>query len=559
MNDVIDAMQQNLSGPINHSGEYVKEVNEIIEFYKFYDGKPDRKDDINDSCTYGQLWAIPDNLDYKPTREIRNHVKKLIHKQARFMFGVPPTLTFKPYDSQHKDSAEQKRTVVEKVLEDSNFWSSTFKAFIDCTVGKRVLLCATILPGQPIQFKYYKVSEFIYSVDPNDCTKLQSVQICYQDDSTVGKMQVDQRWHRWTYTMNNGSCWCLYELIDGLGNTTVVQQPAIDENGNEIEGEVVTTPIRQYFNTKFSQIPCKVILNGGLTGDIRGTSDVKDLMDLANSYNKVNSDYRDALRFRMFEQPVFIDADSESLKNVKIAPNAMIDLKSDPGMGDGTGVAKAQATMLSSSFSFAQGAEIYLDRLKKDMYELMDQPLPEQLNNVPSGKALRFLFFDLIARCEEKWTEWDTAIKWVISIIEESCKVYKLYPELNACSAVQTLTNIVINHNYPIPEDEEEKRKVAVQEVQANVMSHKTYIRKYGDVEDENGEWDEIMQEMDELNNSSNQGYMNTIDDELDKPIEEVKGPKQVAGEGSEEDDEDLEKGGNNHGKQRQRHGVTTR
>ena len=68
-------------------------------------------------------------------------------------------------------------------------------------------------------------------------------------------------------------------------------------------------------------------------------------------------------------------------------------------------------------------------------------------------------------------------------------------------------------------------------------MSHKTYIRKYGDVEDEQGEWDEIMEEMDELNGSSNQGFMETVDE----TIEEVDGPKQVAGEGTEEDEEDEE------------------
>ena len=45
------------------------------------------------------------------------------------------------------------------------------------------------------------------------------------------------------------------------------------------------------------------------------------------------------------------------------------------------------------------------------MYELMDQPLPESLVNVASGKALRMLNDDLIGRCEEKWQEWDDAFR----------------------------------------------------------------------------------------------------------------------------------------------------
>ena len=52
------------------------------------------------------------------------------------------------------------------------------------------------------------------------------------------------------------------------------------------------------------------------------------------------------------------------------------------------------------------------------MYEIMDQPLPEHLADVPSAKALGFLFFDLKARCEFKWKDWDPVIKWVIEMIK---------------------------------------------------------------------------------------------------------------------------------------------
>ena len=539
MNDIIEKMHKNLSGLHAQNAEYVKEMKEVINFYEFYDGHPDNFKELTSDTDYGQVWPVPDNLDYKPTREVRNHTKKLIDKQARFMFGVPPTITMKPFDKEQKNLAEEKRTIVDKILDDTDFWGNTFTAFLDATIGKRVLLSVVAQPGEPIQFRYFKMTEFNYTVDPNDCNKLQTVEICYQDECTVGKLKQEERWHRWLYEMRNGACWCTYEIVDGLGNTTFIEQPTIDENGNELEGEVVQIPLRQEFNTKFSQIPCRVIKNGGLTGDTQGTSDVKDLIDLAKSYNRVASDYRDALRFKMFEQPVFIDADSEQLKGIKIAPNAIIDLKTDPAIGDGTGTGRsAQATTLASTFNFAPAADSYLDRLKKDMYELMDQPLPEQLATVPSGKALRFMFFDLIARCEEKWREWDPAIKWVVKMIEEACFLCNLYPELKAKSVMQTVTNVVISHNYPIPEDEEVAKDIAIKEVQANVMSHKTYIRKYGDVEDEQGEWEEIMAEMDELNSSLDAGFMQTVNSELEG-VDPTEGPKQVAGEGSEEDEED--------------------
>ena len=106
MNDVIDKMHKNLAGVHAKNAEYIKEVKEVINFYEFYDGKPDNFKEIESSTDYGQMWAIPDNLDYRPTREVRNHTKKLIDKQARFMFGVPPTITMKPFDKNQKDLAE---------------------------------------------------------------------------------------------------------------------------------------------------------------------------------------------------------------------------------------------------------------------------------------------------------------------------------------------------------------------------------------------------------------------------------------------------------------------
>lgn len=555
MNNFIDKLNGNLSGFTTYNGEFAKEVNEVVSFYEFYDGKPNNFKDIQPATQYGQIWPIPETLDYMPTREVRNHAKKLIDKQGRFMFGVAPTLTMKPYDKSQKDMAEEKRTIVDRILEQTNFWSHTSKAFLDATIGKRVLLCIDAQPGQPIQFRYYRMSEFIYTVDPNDYTKLTSVQICYQDESTSGKIVQDQVWHRWTYKMKGETCWYTYEQTDGVGRILEVERPLLDENGFEIDGATEKIPVRQEINTNFSQIPCKVILNGGLTGDISGTSDIKDLIDLAVSYNRVNSDYRDALRFKMFEQPVFIDADSSELSNIKIAPNAIIDLKTDPAIGDGTGTGRsAQATTLSSSFNFSTAADSYLDRLKKDMYELMDQPLPEQLASVPSAKALRFMFFDLIARCEQKWMDWEPAVKWVVQMLEEACDKCGLYPELNAATVLKTETNIVIQHNYPIPEDEEAKKDIAIKEVQANVMSRKTYIRKYSDVEDEQGEWNEIMEEIDELNNSSNTGFMSTLDEE-EISKDNNKGKKDESTEDENKDETDSEnedkKGTEQDGKQK--------
>ena len=535
---------------------FVQECQAVRKFYEFYDGKSDGDKKPGDK-PYGQEWEKPKGLDYEPTMEIRNIVKKLIDKQARFMFSVPPSLSCKPknivapvstgadtVDEAGKElaknavaDAEDKRQLIDDIFTAGDFWKQTLTAFKDCTIGKRVLLTIQANPGERIRFRYFTMPEFQYELDPKDITKLRRVTIVYQDERTRGMLAAKQVWYKWTYEMRHptteqtdeegnvvevpvagseATCWYRKETVDG--NNTLMTEPVeldnLDNTSNYLSGErpkeMAYPDNIDWTDTKLPELPCRIILNGGLTGDIWGTSDVKELMDMANSYNRVNSDFRDALRFKMFEQPVFVDADTRSIKDAKIAPNAVIDLKTDPALDNGDGGSRAaQAFMLSSTFSFVQAADSFLDRLKKDMYEHMDQPLPEEIKSVPSAKAMRFMFQDLVGRCEEKWaTGWDSAINWTIEFMCMAIRMFNLYPENRGVMLANVATTDVLTHNYPIPEDEMEKKTIAIQEVEAKVKSHKTYIREFGDVEDDEMEWEEIMDEDGKMNESVNAGFM---------------------------------------------------
>ena len=160
---------------------------------------------------------------------------------------------------------------------------------------------------------------------------------------------------------------------------------------------------------------------------------------------------------------------------------------------------------IGSQFTFQAAADAYLERLKKDMYECMEQPLPESLVNVASGKALRMLYDDLITRCEEKWQAWDEAIIWLINLIEEVVEKGNLYPEDPKVKTSMALnTSIDLEHNYPIPDDEVETKTIAIKEVEANVRSKQSYIREYGSAEEADKEFDEILDEMDRVNMTQN-------------------------------------------------------
>ena len=523
MDNLYNSFKRSLLGLYCNDPKFLEELIEVERYYDFYEGRPFRiEDDLRDDT--GQLWAVKDR-DYKPTREVRNMTKKLMKKQGRFMTSVQPTLSLSGVNTIDLEQIDKKRALIEDILDDAKFWNKFAKAFMDCTIGKRVLLAVQTevdengfpLTENPLKFRFYTMPEFTYMFDPNDCDKLVEVQIAYQDAETVGKVAQEQRWHKWTYDMrDDGYCWCVYEIVDG--NNTLAYQ---EFNNNEVklnlqytdenyqisptDDNKVQVPLRNEWNTGFTQIPCKVILNDGLTGDTRGHSDIKDLMDLAMDYNKTVSDFRDALRFKMFEQPVFVDCDSSSIENIKIAPNALIDLKSDPSIGDGTGTkSTASYGMLSSTFNFQVAADSYLTRLKQDMYELMEQPLPENLVNVVSGKALKMLYYDLITRCEEKWSMWDEALEWLVDIIEEAVLTFNMYsdkPDIGTMS-LETIASWL--HNYPIPDDELDNKTASIAEVEAGVRSKKSYIEEFGNAEDAEAEFQRILDEQSQVNEVNN-------------------------------------------------------
>ena len=336
--DIYNQIDKSLLGLYSNDRRFIEELREVKQYYEFYEGRVwTPEDDFNDDR--GQLWRVKDR-DYKPTREVRNITKKLMKKQKRFMTAVQPDIVLSSVDETDKDRIEDKRILLDTILDNGKFWNKFSKAFLDCTIGKRVLLVLSVDEEDeecPIKFRFYTMPEFTYEYDPNDSDKLLKVQIAYQDKDTVGKIQQEQRWHKWIYEMReDGYCWCTYEIVDGTNTIAFVEVPVSPQINEEVDSSSTQVELHEEWNTGLTQLPCNVIFNDGLTGDIRGASDVKDLMDMATDYNKTVSDYRDALRFKMFEQPVFIDADSTSLQNIKIAPNAIIDLKSDPTLGDGS-------------------------------------------------------------------------------------------------------------------------------------------------------------------------------------------------------------------------------
>lgn len=540
-----EVLSQAFNSPLAQNQKFKKELTEVELFYQYFDGFDVR--DLNSD--YGQTWKInEEGIDYEPTREIRNFIKQLIKKQARFMMGNAPELSFSPIQNGQDEAAENKRILFDFILSKSKFWTKAANALVDATVGKRVLMLLVANENEKIDIQFYSMPQFTYTVDPKNPSRLLAVDIVYQDERTKGMQTEAQLWHHFRYEMKSSAsesgvaqaledveeeCWLTYALTDGEANqiymtedgeTTIKASLAkiveIEDNlGNKVE---VPLKVLETAPTGLSQIPCRVILNEPLTNDIYGSSDVKELITIADNYNRTVSDMRDALKFKMFEQPVLIDASTASVKGMKIAPNALVDVKSDPAssIGSGGNSRQAKVATISGSFNFLPAAQYYLDEAKKSMYELMDQPLPEKVQNAPSGIAMQFLFYDLMSRCDSKWIEWDSAIEWLVEMLEEVLEKVNvdlgILPQ-NIVTSYQTLTTLVIDHKYPLPSDEASAKEIAMSEVQNNVRSHQSYIEEFSVKEKADKEWKRVLEEQAQLDEVSG-GALPQLVDELGQP-----------------------------------------
>ncbi|MBU3205139.1 phage portal protein [Clostridium algidicarnis] len=456
-----------------------KEREKARKDFFFYLGETENKESaIADNALLGQSWITLDDLDYVPSQVIDNKIKPLINKQARFMFGKEPDILFKPLDNKDKETCEELRQYVDAILNASKFWSNTFKAFRLASVTKRVMLRLEANPGQPIRLYWHDINDFNYEVDPNDITKLNKVTLVRQGTSTANKEQSEQIWYRYTYYIKNKddseelSCYLKVETYKG--NSLDVPISVEDKE------------------TGLSKIPCWVIANEQSIVSPHGQSDIKDLKPLQDSYNRRLSDFNDSLRFLMFGQTAIIDATKDTVNACNIAPNALMALKS---MEDAEGNKQAKVLRVESNFTNAEPVKMYLKLLEDSMYEKLGIPKPESMQQVPSAKSIKYMYTELVARCEEKWHDWEPTIRSMLRLIVEACGKFNCYEDWNH-DWDNLMYSIVLNKNYPIPEDEEDAKRLAMEEVNSNVRSHRSYIKDFSNDEDVDNALKEICEDI---------------------------------------------------------------
>lgn len=440
-----------------YSSQVLQDMQEAIKLYDVYEhGAPYTSNNNGDS--------IPADLKYKT-------IKSIIDKEARFLFSKSPDFWVdvdfggtKESQQHAKDAASVYQKLVDAVLKKNNIKATLVKAAKDCFISKRVALIYNVDVETGMQISFLPSLEFIYDVDPNDVNILTKIVVFYGLNDEKDKK--NQRIYKKKYWMEKGACHYLEEVYDG-------------------RGELVET-IHPDTTTLFDFIPAIVIVNDGLTGDLMGSSEVKDLQEYESWYSRMAAADLDAERKGMNPIRYGMDLSANSTKNLSLSAGAFWDLQSDQNAAEGR---VGQVGVLDTPMTYSTPLGITLDRLKNTMFEQTAVPnvSPEALRGVvSSGKTLKAIYWDLIVRCDEKMLAWRPALEFMCKCIIEGAR---LYPEAAKHYMEEPLPEdeytIRVDNQYPLPEDEQEEKTIDLAEVNAQTMSKKAYMKKWRELTDE--------------------------------------------------------------------------
>jgi hypothetical protein len=474
-------------------GDQLQRVSEINRMYAIYSGD--------------QKWSITDGLDYVPTQKVTNYIKKIVNTRARFMFGKEPYFDIRSiYEDEkgattYQDQAQEKEDLLHKILDDNKFQAKLLKARKDCSIGGKVAIKLWGHKEQGVRIIFSPAQEFFPQYNIDDVDQLEKVVFLYamNNEQEAENQRIKKQ---------------VWELVELRENQ---YRCILNESTHNGKGETLSVEYQDY-NTELDFIPVIIIQNGGLTGETEGVSDVLELWPNQDAYNKLTSDDIDALKFQMFGQDVVTDADEQSLKDIKIAPGAMIDLQTD--VRQGSEGRQARMERLESGFSYKAKFEDTIGRIKNDMYDLMDVPnvsLEELKGVIQSGKSMKALYWGLKAVCEEDASEWLPALRQMVEYIFKMVDAYNVYGA-RQIAGYETTTNIELT--FPLQEDEDVEKGIDMQEVVAEVRSRSSYMKKWGGDIDIDAELEQIQREKAMLQDSYTQDLNLDIEEGTD-PLEE--------------------------------------
>lgn len=489
------------------------ELTQICKYYRAY------KKGVGFSVEGSNGDYVPANLRYRMAAT-------LINKEARFLFAEPPDIKVEhkgdvgKVTQSAKDAITVLQDLVKTVLDKNMFEDKLIKAAKDCFIGKRVAALVNFNEDDGITITFLPSTQFIFDTKAGNSAVLTKFVafVVIQDSKELKSKLIFKK--KFELDDNTGKVYLEESLYSGTGALV----------------EVVT----EYQETLLELIPACIFLNDGLTGDEDGESEIDYLYDYEKYYSKLGNADIDADRKSMNPTKYTIDMESNSTKNLSTAPGAVWHLGTDQNLNN----AKPATGILEPAMSYSEPLKTTLDRIKTSGYEAVDMPnitLESMVGAITSGKALKAIYWPLIVRCKEKMKMWGPQLQKMIEIIIEGAKKYPKTAERYINDPLETVAyEIEIESNLPLPEDEIEERTMDIAEVEAQVMSRKTYMKRWHNMTDEEVEEElyqmalerEILEDASfgMPNNSggdmpypgASEGYQETVVEEEEPPIEEI-------------------------------------
>lgn len=437
---------------------------------------------------------------YEPAMLKIRKVAKLINKQSRFLFGAEPDILLKlKMDLGEEDEQEDKtlsttKEMIDNIIEKTAFTSKLFVASKDCAIGKRVAAVINFNPDSGVTIDFLPSLNFVYEYDSVEQDKL-----CY---FAFFKPLVQAT----TEGLKDFYIKKVYKLIkDPLNESEIdrsepipkeyrtrchVKELVYDDSSHDVteayqRANSEMTLFDGFIDLDF--IPAEVIINNGLLGDTLGVSDVEDLESYESWFNAISDLDIDALRQSMNPTKYTVDMDYTTTAHMTNRPGGYVDLQSDRKAPENI---HPQVGVLEASLNFSEPLNDVLKMINKEMYDFVDVPdidLETMSGVITSGKALKALYWGLIIRCDEKMKTWAPSIARIMNMVLEGCYVYPSIAQRylgneNFPSRLEFEFEIIRNN--PLPEDEADEKAIDLQEVNAQVMSRKSYLKKWRKMND---------------------------------------------------------------------------
>lgn len=447
------------------SEDVIKDLERICLFYKIYkQGKA--------------FYVEGTNGDYVPAMLKYKMCASLINKEARFLFAEQPDITVGSKGDLGQETVESKKALtvindlLKTVFDKNKFQDILIKAARDCFIGKRVAVLVNFNEEDGITITFLKSLQFLYETkpgNPNVLTKFVAF-VVTRDSRTNTEKRIFKK---------------KFELEDGK---VYLEEILYDGACKQLEVVTERQPI------KMETIPAVVFINDGLTGETLGESEVELLMDYEMWYSKLGNADSDAQRKSMNPTKYTVDMASASTKNLSTGAGAFWDLGSDQNLED----AHPQVGLLEPRMSYSEALKISLDRIKTAGYEQVDMPnitLDTMQGAITSGKALKAIYWPLIVRCKEKMKMWGPQLCAMVDIIIQGSMTYPKCIERYTNDKISPVAyEVEVLQNTPLPEDEIEEKTTDLAEVEANVMSRKSYMKKWRGLTDQ-----EVMDELSQI------------------------------------------------------------